>query len=44
MKWFEQYVKTVASFRGITCSLHVEHVDTPEKMQDADKLILCPRT
>lgn len=44
MKWFEQYVKTVAPFHraSITCSLHVEHVDTPEKMQNlADKLILC---
>ena len=44
MKWFEQYVKIVSSFHraSITCSLHVEHVNTPEKMQDlANKLILC---
>ena len=44
MKWFEQYVEYAKPFHraSITCSLHVEHVDTPEKMQDlADKLILC---
>jgi organic radical activating enzyme len=44
MKWFETYVDYVKHFHraSITCSLHIEHVDTPEKMQDlADKLILC---
>ena len=44
MKWFKQYVEYAKPFHraSITCSLHVEHVDTPEKMQDlADKLILC---
>ena len=44
MKWFKTYVDYAKPFHraSITCSLHVEHVDTPEKMQDlADKLILC---
>ncbi len=44
MKWFKTYVEHASHFHraSITCSLHVEHVDTPEKMQDlADKLILC---
>ena len=44
MKWFKTYVDYAKHFHraSITCSLHVEHVDTPEKMQDlADKLILC---
>lgn len=44
MKWFETYVDYASKFHraSITCSLHVEHVDTPEKMQQlADKLILC---
>jgi len=44
MKWFKTYVDYASKFHraSITCSLHVEHVDTPEKMQDlADKLILC---
>ncbi len=44
MKWFETYVEYASKFHraSITCSLHVEHVDTPAKMQDlADKLILC---
>ena len=44
MKWFKTYVDYASHFHraSITCSLHVEHVDTTEKMQDlADKLILC---
>ena len=44
MKWFQTYVDYASKFHraSITCSLHVEHVNTPEKMQDlADKLILC---
>ena len=44
MKWFEQYVEIVKPFHraSITSSLHVEHVNTKEKMQEfADKLILC---
>ena len=44
IKWFKTYVDYASHFHraSITCSLHVEHVDTPEKMQDlADKLILC---
>ena len=44
IKWFKTYVEYASHFHraSITCSLHVEHVDTPEKMQDlADKLILC---
>lgn len=44
MKWFETYVDHASKFHraSITCSLHVEHVNTPEKMQQlADKLILC---
>ena len=44
MKWFEEYVETAKSFHraSITASLHTEHVNTPEKMQDfADKLIFC---
>ena len=44
MKWFETYVDYASKFHraSITCSLHVEHVNTPEKMQQlADKLILC---
>ena len=44
MKWFETYVEHASKFHraSITCSLHVEHVNTPEKMQDlADKLIFC---
>ena len=42
MKWFETYVDYASKFHraSITASLHVEHVNTPEKMQDfADKLI-----
>jgi len=42
MKWFEEYTETAKSFQraSITASLHTEHVNTPEKMQDfADKLI-----
>ena len=42
MKWFEEYAETAKAFHraSITASLHTEHVDTKEKMQDfADKLI-----
>jgi len=44
IKWFDTYVDYASKFHraSITCSLHVEHVNTPEKMQQlADKLILC---
>ena len=44
IKWFEQYVEYAKKFHraSITASLHTEHVNTPEKMQEfADKLILC---
>jgi len=44
MKWFEEYVEIAKSFHraNITASLHTEHVDNKEKMQEfADKLILC---
>jgi len=44
IKWFEQYVEAVKPFHraSITASLHTEHLDTKEKMQEfADKLILC---
>ena len=44
MKWFQTYCDYASKFHraSITASLHVEHVNTPEKMQDlADKLILC---
>ncbi len=45
MSWFEtQYCPSVNKFHraSITASLHTEHVNTKEKMQDfADKLILC---
>ena len=44
LKWFEQYVEVVKPLHraSITSSLHVEHVNTKEKMQEfADKLILC---
>ena len=44
MRWFEQYVEAVKPFHraSITASLHTEHLNTKEKMQDfADKLILC---
>ena len=45
LKWFEEkYCPAVSKFHraSITASLHTEHVDTKEKMQDfADKLILC---
>ena len=44
MKWFEQYIEYAKPFHraSITASLHTEHVNTPEKMQDfADKLIFC---
>ena len=44
MRWFEQYVEAVKPFHraSITASLHTEHVNSKEKMQDfADKLIFC---
>jgi organic radical activating enzyme len=44
MKWFETYVEHASKFHraSITASLHTEHVNTPEKMQEfADKLIFC---
>jgi organic radical activating enzyme len=45
LKWFEEkYCSAVSKFHraSITASLHTEHVDTKEKMQEfADKLILC---
>jgi organic radical activating enzyme len=45
LNWFEEeYCPAVSKFHraSITASLHTEHVDTKEKMQDfADKLILC---
>lgn len=44
MKWFETYVKYAAPFHraNITASLHTEHLNNRQKMQDfADKLILC---
>ena len=44
MAWFEQYVECVKPFHraSITASLHTEHLDTLEKMQDfANKLIFC---
>ena len=44
LKWFQTYVEYAKPFHraSITASLHTEHVNTKEKMQDlADKLILC---
>jgi organic radical activating enzyme len=44
MDWFEKYVDYAKSFHraSITASLHTEHVNTPNKMQEfADKLIFC---
>ena len=44
MSWFEDYVERAKPFHraSITASLHTEHLNTVEKMQDfADKLILC---
>jgi organic radical activating enzyme len=44
MRWFEEYAECVKPFHraSITASLHTEHVNTTEKMQDfADKLIFC---
>jgi organic radical activating enzyme len=44
MKWHEEYVEAVKPFHraSITASLHTEHLNTVEKMQDfADKLIFC---
>ena len=44
MKWFETYVEYAKPFHraSITASLHTEHVNTKEKMQEfADKLNLC---
>ena len=42
--WFEEYVDRAKPFHraSVTASLHTEHLNTKEKMQDfADKLILC---
>ena len=44
MRWFKDYVERVKPFHraSITASLHTEHLNTVEKMQDfADKLHLC---
>jgi organic radical activating enzyme len=44
MQWFGDYVERAKPFHraSITASLHTEHVNTPEKMQEfADKLIFC---
>jgi len=44
MKWFETYVEYAKPFHraSITASLHTEHLNTQEKMQEfADKLIFC---
>lgn len=44
MKWFQNYVEYAKPFHraSITASLHTEHINTKEKMQEfADKLILC---
>ena len=44
MKWFKTYCEYASKFHraSITASLHTEHVNTPEKMQDlAEKLIMC---
>lgn len=44
MKWFEQYVEYAKPFHraSITASLHTEHLNTKEKMQEfANKLMLC---
>ena len=44
MKWFEDYVERAKPFHraSITASLHTEHVNTTERMEEfANKLILC---
>jgi len=44
IKWFETYVEYAKPFHraSITASLHTEHLNTIDKMQEfADKLILC---
>lgn len=44
MAWFEKYVGIAKAFHraSVTASLHTEHLDSLEKMQDfADKLIFC---
>ena len=44
MDWFKTYVEHASKFHraSITASLHTEHVNTKEKMQQfADKLIFC---
>lgn len=44
MKWFEQYVEKAKPFHraSVTASLHTEHLNTQDKLQDfADKLKLC---
>ena len=44
LKWFHTYVEHASKFHraSITASLHVEHVNSRDKLQDfADKLIFC---
>ena len=44
LKWHETYVQYASKFHraSITASLHTEHVDSKEKMQEfADKLMFC---
>ncbi len=44
VKWFEKYVECAKPFHraSITASLHLEHLNSKEKLQDfANKLILC---
>ena len=44
MRWFKEYVEKVKPFHraSITASLHTEHLNTKDKMQEfADKLIFC---
>ena len=46
MSWFEQYAEYAKLFHrvSITASLHTEHINTLEKMQDfANKLIFCQK-
>ena len=44
MKWHKEYIQAVKPFHraSITASLHTEHLNTQEKLQEfADKLIMC---
>jgi hypothetical protein len=44
MAWFENYIQSAKIFNraSITASLHTEHIDTSNKMQNfADKLLFC---